>query len=144
MQADEIRGAANWINLSTPFGLLVAKIGRATTTKGPRDLHLAHGYRINFPRAGAFTVGSVIITSGPAANLTGDLLAHEERHATQWAICGGLPFLPLYLLAAAWSQFRSGNLATANVFERRAGLAAGSYPLTTPRLSARATRRTGA
>jgi hypothetical protein len=142
MQVYTVRGAANWINLSTPLGLLVAKIGRATITRGPRDLHLAHGYHINFPRAGAFTVGSVILTSGPAARLTGDVLDHEEKHSTQWAACGGLPFLPLYVLAAAWSHVRSGNPATANWFERRAGLAAGGYPLTTARLSARATRRT--
>ena len=55
------------------------------------------------------------------------LLGHEERHSTQYAWCLGLPFLPLYFLAAGWS-LRTGNPGIANVFERHAGLQAGGYP----------------
>ena len=56
------------------------------------------------------------------------LLGHEERHSTQYALCCGIPFLPLYFAAAGWSLWRAGNPGTANPFERHAGLAAGGYP----------------
>ena len=39
----------------------------------------------------------------------------------------GLPFLPAYALAAAWSMWRTGDPASRNVFERRASLALGGY-----------------
>jgi hypothetical protein len=62
------------------------------------------------------------------------LLGHEEKHSSQYAWCLGLPFLPLYFLAAGWSQLRTGNPASANFFERQAGLAAGGYvDVRTPR-----------
>ena len=56
-----------------------------------------------------------------------ELLAHEERHAWQYVACLGLPFLPLYAAAMAWSQLRTGDRASRNVFERHAGLDAGGY-----------------
>lgn len=55
------------------------------------------------------------------------LLAHEERHSTQYAYCLGLPFLVFYGVAAGWSMLRAGNPASRNFFERQAGLAAGGY-----------------
>jgi hypothetical protein len=55
------------------------------------------------------------------------LLDHEERHVTQYAWCGG-PVMPvLYLGAAGWSWLRTGDFASRNIFERRAGLADGGY-----------------
>ncbi len=129
MQWWRVRGVANWVNLSTPLGLLVAAAGRASVAPGPRDLRLAGGYRLPFPVARAFTVGSVVVTGRPVSWLTDHprLLTHEERHATQWACCGGLPFLPLYVAAMAWSWARTRDRARANVFEIRAGLADGGY-----------------
>ena len=55
------------------------------------------------------------------------LVAHESRHATQWAQWLGLPFLPAYLLAAGWSVLRCGHPAHRNPFEIGAGLADGGY-----------------
>lgn len=129
MHAWQIRGLANWVNLATPLGIGIAWAGRARMERGPRDLRVASGYRLPFPVAGAFTVGSVVISARPAGALVADpvLLGHEERHATQWAVCGGLPFLPAYLAAMAWSQWRVGDPGSANVFERLAGLASGGY-----------------
>ncbi|SDB80308.1 hypothetical protein GA0111570_10296 [Raineyella antarctica] len=127
--ATRLRTAVNWLNLSTPFGLGVAALGGARTVRGPRGLWLAEGYRPGFPRAGAFTVGSVVLTPGRFADLARsrpDLLAHEERHSRQWCALG-LPFLPAYVAATAWSWLRTGHLAYANVFEVRAGLVSGGY-----------------
>jgi len=53
---------------------------------------------------------------------------HEERHSWQYALTLGLPMLPLYAVAAAWSYLLGGDYATHNVFEVRAGLADGGYP----------------
>ncbi len=74
-------------------------------------------------------MGNVIICRIRAEQLASSpaLLGHEEKHCSQYAACLGLPFLPLYFLAAGWSQLRTGNPALANVFERRAGLEAGGY-----------------
>lgn len=129
MQMWRVRRVANWVNLSTPAGLLVAALGRAEVVAGPHGLRLAGGYRFRFPIARAFTVGSVIISTRPTWWLTErpTLVRHEERHATQWALCGGLPFLPLYVGSMAWSWMRTGDRARGNVFERLAGLADGGY-----------------
>ena len=103
---------------------------RTTVSSGPRGLLIATGYRWRLPFAGAFTVGNVVLfRAGPAEALANPvLLGHEERHSTQYAWCLGLPFLPLYFLAAGWSLWRTGNPGTGNFFERHAGLQAGGYP----------------
>jgi hypothetical protein len=55
------------------------------------------------------------------------LLDHEERHVTQYAWCGGV-LMPIgYVAAAGWSWLRTGDVASRNVFERRAGLVDGGY-----------------
>lgn len=121
----------NWLNGSTLLGLGVARAGRAAVSGGPRGLLLASGYRFRFPAAGAFTVGNVVITSSQTwSGLVVDrplLLEHEERHSWQYVLFGGLPFLPAYLVFAAWSQLRAGNPGALNPFEQRAGLLAGGY-----------------
>ncbi|OIV35494.1 hypothetical protein BIV57_21080 [Mangrovactinospora gilvigrisea] len=124
------RAAWNAVNLATPLGLLVAAAGGARVHRGPRGLLIADGYhRLSLPPAPAFTVGNVICLRFPRERLLEDprLLAHEERHADQWAACLGLPMLPLYLAAAGWSLLRTGDPASRNAFERRAGLADGGY-----------------
>jgi hypothetical protein len=124
------RRAANLLNLSTPLGLAIARAGGARRRPGPCGLVLAEGYRFAFPVAGAFTVGDVVVTARTFdALLVGcpDLLAHEERHSRQYALSLGLPYLPLYVLAMGWSVLRTGDRASANVFERGAGLVAGGY-----------------
>ncbi|MGH3448566.1 MAG: hypothetical protein ACRDP4_13180, partial [Nocardioidaceae bacterium] len=79
----QLRGVANLVNLATPLGLLVARAGRATVHRGPRDLRVATGYRLGFPVARAFTVGSVVISRHSADWLEArpDLMRHEESHA---------------------------------------------------------------
>ena len=122
-----LRRAVNLINGSTLAGLGVALAGRARLA-GVRDgLMLGTGYRLPVPPAPAFTVGSVIITRRDVLAGDSDLFRHEARHATQYAWCGGLLMLPLYFAAAGASWMLCGEFGPWNVFERRAGLAAGGY-----------------
>jgi hypothetical protein len=127
--AQQIRRLANLVNGTTLLGLAVARAAGTVVSRGPRGLVIASGYRWPIPIAGAFTMGNVIICRIRAEELTSNaaLLGHEEEHCRQYACCLGLPFLPLYFLAAGWSQLRTGNPATGNFFERRAGLEAGGY-----------------
>ncbi|MEX5235890.1 hypothetical protein [Kocuria arenosa] len=116
-------------NLSTPLGLLVAAATRTKVVRGPEGLILGFGYRPRLPKAGAFTVGNVVLFRAGIDDVAARprLVAHESRHATQWAQCLGLPFLPAYLVAAGWSVLRCGHPALRNPFEVRAGLADGGY-----------------
>ncbi|MEV1199182.1 hypothetical protein [Microbispora rosea] len=131
-RSHRVRQVINYVNLSTPLGLLIARIGGARTRRGERGLVYAHGYRIPFPVAGAFTVGNVVLTKHGEGYLTGCLLDHESRHATQYAFCVGLPMLVLYVLASAVSYAVCGHPASWNLFERMAGLDDGGYPRTHP------------
>lgn len=127
---DRRRRLLNRVNGSTLLGLALARVGGAVTRPGPRLLVLAEGYRWSFPRAGAFTVGDVVISKHRFADLERrhpNVLAHEERHARQWARWGGLPFLPAYLLAVGWSFVRTGDHWSRNHFERAADLVDGGY-----------------
>ncbi len=143
------RRQANRLNLSTPLGLLVARLGRASVVPGERGLLLAEGYRLPFPVASAFTIGNVLLTPGRWEELRRTrpgLLEHEEAHTWQWLWCAGLPFLPAYGACLLWSWLRTGDLAAANVFERWAALAAGGYREVAPRpllLALTARRRPG-
>ncbi|MDQ0664959.1 hypothetical protein QFZ35_003457 [Arthrobacter ulcerisalmonis] len=129
--AHRLRRAANLLNGSTLAGLAVALAARTQISHGPRGLVIAAGYRWRLPFAHAYTLGNVVLCRSTAEDLLSRpaLLGHEERHCGQYAWCLGLPFIPLYLAAAGWSVLRTGNPGTANIFERRAGLAAGGYPL---------------
>ena len=126
-----VRAVGNAVNLSTLLGLALSAAGRARLTRGPQALLVAEHYRLPLPKAGAFTVGNVVLVPhGTLAELelrhTG-MLAHEASHSWQYFGCLGLPFLPLYALAAGWSWLRTGDPASANWFERTAGLARGGY-----------------
>ncbi len=125
----QVRTFANWVNGSTPLGLAVACVGRCTLRPTERGLYVASGYVYGFPTSAAFTIGSVILTRHSSDWLAQRprLRAHEERHAGQYALCGGLPLPPLYLASMAYSKWRTGDWAAANVFERRAGLSDGGY-----------------
>ncbi|MCZ2403743.1 hypothetical protein IV498_11230 [Paenarthrobacter sp. Z7-10] len=124
-----LRVVLNLLNISTAFGVLIALVTRTHLEHGPRGLLLGTGYRPKLPAAGAFTVGNVVIYRGDRAFIDDRprLLAHEERHSTQYAACLGLPFLPLYAVAALWSLWKTGNPGSRNPFERSAGLEAGGY-----------------
>ena len=125
-----MRFVGNFINLSTPVGLAVARIGRATIRRGPRGLFLGEGYRFKFPIAGAFTIGNVITTSTTWDSMLRRyplLIKHEERHTWQYLYCLGLPYYIPYVIFMGWSVLRTGDRAARNFFERQAGLAAGGY-----------------
>lgn len=112
---------ANWLNLTTPAGLLLARrSGCRVARRGP--YWQALGYSRRFPVAGAFTIGSVVISRDPLDAVW----EHEVTHIRQYAWCGAM-FVPLYGLAAAWSWLRTGDWWSRNVFERKAGLHAGGY-----------------
>ncbi len=129
------RGLVNWLNLSTPAGLALARVGAQTTRPGREGLWLAFGYRLPIPKAPAFTLGSVILLRRAApdpevdawTSVSARLLAHESRHATQYAYFGGILMPAAYLVAAGWSWIRTGDWAWQNYFERAAGLADGGY-----------------
>lgn len=129
MRAWQVRRGLNAVNGSTLLGLGVAALGRARVSHGPRGLLVATGYRLALPGRPAFTVGDVVLTPYDRGWLDARprLLAHEERHAWQYVACLGLPMLPLYGLAAAWSWLRTGDAGRANAFEVLAGLADGGY-----------------
>ena len=124
------RFAGNFVNLSTPVGLAVARIGRATIRRGPRGLFLGEGYRLNFPIAGAFTIGNVVTTSSTWNSMLADypyLIKHEEGHTWQYLYCLGLPYYIPYVIFMGWSVNRTGDRAARNFFERQAGLSIGGY-----------------
>ncbi len=126
-----VRNLSNWVNLSTPLGMLVATAGGARLRRGPRGLWLADGYRLRYPNGSAFTIGNVICTGHRDLNelfaARPGLVEHEESHSWQWTMCVGLPFLPLYLASSAWSLVRLGDPAIGNHFERQADLVDGGY-----------------
>ncbi|WP_427017049.1 hypothetical protein ACQCSX_20545 [Pseudarthrobacter sp. P1] len=126
---ERVRQLANLLNLSTPAGLLLAAATRTELQQGPGGLLLGTGYKPTLPLAGAFTVGNVILYRGERAFIDARpaLLAHEGAHSTQYALCLGLPFLPLYAACALFSLWRTGDPGSRNFFERRAGLLAGGY-----------------
>lgn len=127
--AYRVRTAVNLVNGATLLGAMIALAGRARLSRGPDGLLIGVGYRLPVPVAPAFCVGGVIITRMDRQSLAGSgpLLAHEARHATQYAWCAGLPMLPLYFAAAGISWLACGDFGAWNVFERRAGLADGGY-----------------
>ena len=130
-----VRAVANAVNGSTLLGLVLALAGGARPARGPRGLVLATGWSLGVPRAAAFTVGDVVISPHGRAwwSSRDRLLRHEERHSWQYALCLGLPMLPLYGLAAGWSLLRGGDPVVHNPFETRAGLEDGGYPLVSRR-----------
>jgi hypothetical protein len=134
-----VRRVVNLANGSTLAGLGVAALGRAAVSRSVDGLYLGTGYRLPVPPAPAFCLGNVIMTRGAGIDPGSPLFRHEARHATQFACCGGVAMVPLYLAAAGVSWVLTGDFGARNVFERRAGLADGGYtdkPLRrVPRLS---------
>ncbi|MCU0264345.1 MAG: hypothetical protein MUF09_11885 [Candidatus Nanopelagicales bacterium] len=133
--AHRVRAIVNWVNLSTPSGLVLARVAAGRPRRARNGMWLVHGYRLPIPPAPAFTVGSVVLLRAglpgagrdPVGAVPRQLLDHEERHVTQYAWCGGV-LMPIgYVAAAGWSWLRTGDFASRNVFERRAGLADGGY-----------------
>jgi hypothetical protein len=127
--AYRVRLVANLLNGSTAAGILAAAAGRARLTRAGNGLVVAVRYRLPVPQALAFCLGNVIVTRLDSDGLDSAqaLFAHEARHATQFACCGGVLMVPLYFLAAGLSWLLTGDFSSRNIFERRAGLAEGGY-----------------
>jgi hypothetical protein len=127
-----VRQIANVVNLATPLGIAVALTGGGRLRRGPDGLILAERYRSSFPGGGAraVTIGNVVLLRMALDRALAEprLLAHEGRHATQYALwLGPVGFLPAYLLACLWSWWHTGSFALRNAFEVRAGLVDGGY-----------------
>src|ERR1700751_3859154 len=121
-------GLRAWINVangSTLAGLGVAALGGARVAHGADRPLVGTGYRLPVPPAPAFCLGNVILTRLEGLDPSSALFRHEARHATQYACCGGVVMVPLYLAAAAVSWTLTGDTGCRNVFERRARLADG-------------------
>jgi hypothetical protein len=122
-----VRQAVNLANGSTLAGLGVAALGGAAIARSVDGLFTGTGYRLPVPPAPAFCLGNVIVTRGDGIDPGSPVFRHEARHATQFAWCGGVVMIPLYLAAAGVSWTLTGDFGARNVFERRAGLADGGY-----------------
>jgi hypothetical protein len=122
-----LRQAVNLANLSTLAGLGAAVAGRAQIAHSVDGLIIATRYRLPVPPAPAFCLGNVVLTRDDDMVVGAPVFRHEARHATQYAWCGGVAMVPLYLLAAALSWGLTGDFGARNVFERLAGLADGGY-----------------
>jgi hypothetical protein len=122
-----LRQAVNLANLSTLAGLGAAVAGRARVAASVDGLVVATRYRLPVPPAPAFCLGNVILTRDDDMVVGSQVFRHEARHATQYAWCGGVAMVPLYLVAAAVSWVLTGDFGAGNVFERLAGLADGGY-----------------
>ena len=121
------RQLANLANGSMLAGLGVAALGGARLARSVDGLFLGTSYRLPVPPAPAFCLGNVIVTRLDGLASGSAVFRHEARHATQYAWCGGVVMVPLYLAAAAASWALTGDFGARNVFERRAGLADGGY-----------------
>jgi hypothetical protein len=118
------------VNGTTLVGLGIALLTGTKLRRAPGGILIAEGYRRRMPPATCFTIGSVIITRRTADWLLDEsraaLLAHESRHAGQYAVLGPL-FWPAYWVSCGYSWAMTGSYGTRNVFERHAGLAHGGY-----------------
>src|SRR6266567_1411881 len=121
------RQVINLANGSTLVGLGVAALGGARVARSADGLFVGTGYRLPVPPAPAFCLGNVLLTRLDGIAPGSALFRHEARHDTQYACCGGVVMVPLYLAAAAVSWALTGDFGARNVFERRAGLTGGGY-----------------
>ena len=125
------RAALTALNGTTGAGLLLAMLSGARVRRGRDGILIAEGYRLRVPPNSCFTVGSVILTRRTADWLLAEeraaLLAHESRHASQYAVLGPL-FWPAYWFACGWSYSLTKSYGARNFFERNAGLKDGGYP----------------
>ena len=129
------RAVLTAVNGTTVAGVLIAVLTGTKLRRAPGGMLIAEGYRRRMPPATCFTVGSVILTRHTAEWLLhpdrAALLAHESRHAGQYAWLGPV-FWPAYWAACGWSYATTGSFGVRNAFERRAGLRDGGYPEALP------------
>ena len=125
-----VRAGLTWANGTSLVALAICAVVRVVPRRGPGGVLIAGGYPLPLPAQSCFTVGSVIFARRPVGWLLdpaqADLLAHETRHVTQYAVLGPL-FWPAYWVSCGWSWWRTGGYGARNPFERHAGLVAGGY-----------------
>jgi hypothetical protein len=118
------------VNGTTLVGLGIAALSGTRIRRAPGGILIAEGYRRKAPPATCFTIGSVIVTRRTADWLLDErragLLAHESRHAGQYAVLGPI-FWPAYWMCCGYSWAATGTYGARNVFERHAGLERGGY-----------------
>jgi hypothetical protein len=118
------------VNGTTLVGLGIAVLTGTKLRRAPGGILIAEGYQRKVPPATCFTIGSVIVTRRTAEWLLDErrsgLLAHESRHAGQYAVFGPL-FWPAYWAFCGYSWAMTGTYGARNVFERHAGLERGGY-----------------
>lgn len=118
------RAAANLLNGSTAAGRAwaLARGGHCSPAKGL--MTLCTGMNGGVPPGGhAFTIGNVVMTED--TGLRPGELAHETKHANQWAVLG-LSFVPDYFTAMGISEGTNHGQFW-NVFEANAGFKGGGY-----------------
>ncbi|GAA3202780.1 hypothetical protein [Actinocorallia longicatena] len=124
-----LRQIVNWLNLSTPLGLLIVLAGGCGgVRRAPDGLLIADGYRPPVPIGAAFTVGNVIVFRDIERH-SGDLglIVHEARHSTQYSWFLGVLMLVPYFGSVLFSMAVCGDHASYNPFERGAVLEDGNY-----------------
>lgn len=130
-----VRSTLTWINGTSLAAVVLSAATRTRLVRGPGGVLVAAGYPLRVPKQPCFTVGSVIFTKRTADWLLDperlDLLGHETRHVSQYAVLGPL-FWPLYAAASGWSYLVTTSYGCRNVFEKHAGLVHGGYPVDLP------------
>lgn len=134
---NEKRHRLNRLNLSTPLGLLIAKIIGGTTIHYKNKIYINYGRKGKYIKANAITIGDVILAkkakgcklceSGNPHDLSNAILRHELKHSEQFAKFGGIIFLALYLFASIKSYIIYKNVWQGNIYEIQAGLEDGGY-----------------
>ncbi|MFD0523385.1 hypothetical protein [Paractinoplanes durhamensis] len=124
-----VREIVNFINLSTPAGVLMALIGGAKPHRTASQYRMIHAfpYQLRWPRGTVFTLGNVVVSRRDTTTLPAEFLYHERRHSTQYAWCLGILALIPYTIACGWSWLLTGSFSARNVFEKRAGNGSGGY-----------------
>lgn len=78
--------------------------------------------------SGGTTFGNTFVTIKLPQDIATEVLTHEDVHATQWAVSGGLAGLPLgYLAATGISYLTTGRPDCGNFYEWQAGFDDGGY-----------------
>ena len=131
------RQRLNRLNLSTPLGLLIAKIIGGTTIQLENGLYMNYGRKGKYKKAEVITVGDVLLVTfnkdclhcqqKDLYDLSPNLLRHELKHSEQFAKFAGIIFLALYLFASIKSYIQYKNFWQGNIFEIQAGLVDGNY-----------------
>ena len=123
--------------MSTPLGLVIAKIIGGTTIQHNNGIYINYGRKGKYNKAWAITIGDVVLAKtdkncdlcklGRPHNLSAAILKHELVHSEQYAKFGGIIFLALYLFASIKSLIVYKNVWQGNIYEIQAGLEDGGY-----------------